>query len=106
MSGRFATPDPEQTSGLFVASCLLTRAPIGAKKEDGTQKFVIRPYTPTSAPDQKGHFDLVGAPAISAFLFLYRLTSNACSLAGGQNPRNGAHKQLHKALLVTALCFR
>ncbi|KAK9902007.1 hypothetical protein WJX75_001000 [Coccomyxa subellipsoidea] len=56
---RFATPDPEQTSGLFVASCLLTRAPIGAKKEDGTQKFVIRPYTPTSAPDQKGHFDLV-----------------------------------------------
>ncbi|EIE21212.1 cytochrome-b5 reductase like protein [Coccomyxa subellipsoidea C-169] len=56
---RFATPDPNQTSGLFVASCLLTRAPIGAKKEDGNQKFVIRPYTPTSAPDQKGHFDLV-----------------------------------------------
>ncbi len=61
-SHRFATPDPNQTSGLFVASCLLTRAPIGAKKEDGTQKFVIRPYTPTSAPDQKGHFDLVGSP--------------------------------------------
>ncbi|BDA51006.1 NADH-cytochrome b5 reductase 2 [Coccomyxa sp. Obi] len=56
---RFATPDPNQTSGLFVASCLLTRAPIGAKKEDGTQKFVIRPYTPTSPPDAKGHFDLV-----------------------------------------------
>lgn len=42
-----------------MASCLLTRAPIGAKKEDGTQKFVIRPYTPTSPPDAKGHFDLV-----------------------------------------------
>ena len=56
---RFATPNPDDTSGLFVASCLLTRAPIGAAKEDGTKKYVIRPYTPTSTVDAKGHFDLV-----------------------------------------------
>ena len=56
---RFATPNPDDTAGLFVASCLVTRAPIGSPKEDGTKKFVIRPYTPTSTVDAKGHFDLV-----------------------------------------------
>ena len=65
LAGRFATPNPDDTAGLFVASCLLTRAPIGSAKEDGTKKFVIRPYTPTSTVDAKGHFDLVrtAAPA-------------------------------------------
>ena len=38
-----------------------SRAPIGSEKEDGSgKKFVIRPYTPCSLPDAKGHFDLVG----------------------------------------------
>lgn len=39
---RFAFPDPNQESGLNVASCLLTRAPIGSENKDGTRKFVIR----------------------------------------------------------------
>lgn len=56
---RFATPSPEDDSGLFVASCLLTRAPIGSEKEDGSRKAVIRPYTPVTTPDTKGYFDLV-----------------------------------------------
>ena len=35
------------------------RAAIGSEKEDGSRKFVIRPYTPTSPKDAKGYFDLV-----------------------------------------------
>lgn len=35
------------------------RAPIGSENEDGSKKFVIRPYTPTSVKDAKGYFDLV-----------------------------------------------
>ena len=35
------------------------RAPIGSQNEDGSKKFVIRPYTPTSSKDAKGYFDLV-----------------------------------------------
>lgn len=35
------------------------RAAIGSESEDGSKKFVIRPYTPTSAKDAKGYFDLV-----------------------------------------------
>jgi cytochrome-b5 reductase len=38
---------------LPVASCLLTRAPVGEKKENGENKMVMRPYTPVSAPDAK-----------------------------------------------------
>ena len=34
-----------------VSSCLLTRAPIGNLKDNGEQSFVMRPYTPVSAPD-------------------------------------------------------
>ncbi|KAK9819356.1 hypothetical protein WJX74_009690 [Apatococcus lobatus] len=56
---RFSLPDPNQEVGLPVASCLVTRAAIGSEKEDGSRKFVIRPYTPTSPKDAKGYFDLV-----------------------------------------------
>lgn len=35
------------------------RAAIGSENEDGSKKFVIRPYTPTSPKDAKGYFDLV-----------------------------------------------
>ncbi|PSC72155.1 NADH-cytochrome b5 reductase [Micractinium conductrix] len=55
---RFALPDAGQEVGLPVASCLLTRAPIGSEKPDGSRAWVIRPYTPISHPDEKGHFDL------------------------------------------------
>ena len=34
---RFEFPDAKQPAGLPVASCLLTRAPIGSIKDDGTQ---------------------------------------------------------------------
>ena len=34
-------------------------APIGSENEDGSKKFVMRPYTPTSPKDAKGYFDLV-----------------------------------------------
>ena len=43
---------------MTVASCLLTKAPIGSVKEDGSRANVIRPYTPLSRPNVKGHLDL------------------------------------------------
>lgn len=55
---RFELPDPSQVVGLPVASCLLTKAPVG-NKPDGTPAFAIRPYTPVSPPDAKGYFDLI-----------------------------------------------
>ncbi|XP_072984206.1 NADH-cytochrome b5 reductase-like protein [Typha latifolia] len=50
--------DPAVKLGLDVASCILTRAPIGEESE-GRRKYVIRPYTPISDPDSKGYFDLL-----------------------------------------------
>jgi cytochrome-b5 reductase len=50
--------DSEEALGLHVASCLLTKAAIGTKK-DGSPNIVIRPYTPISPPDSKGYFDLL-----------------------------------------------
>ncbi|XP_010535871.1 PREDICTED: NADH-cytochrome b5 reductase-like protein [Tarenaya hassleriana] len=50
--------DPSAKLGLEVASCILTRAPIGYDSE-GKTKFVIRPYTPISDPEAKGYFDLL-----------------------------------------------
>lgn len=42
------------------ASCLLARLPVGAYDEAaGRNKYVIRPYTPTTAPDERGRIDLV-----------------------------------------------
>jgi cytochrome-b5 reductase len=38
---------------LPIASCVVTKAP----GKDG--KDVIRPYTPTSKDDAKGHFDFI-----------------------------------------------
>jgi cytochrome-b5 reductase len=57
-ANRFALPEPEQEAGLPVASCLLVKAPLQGPGDD-KPKAVIRPYTPTSAPDAKGHLDLV-----------------------------------------------
>ncbi|KAK4479177.1 hypothetical protein RD792_014688 [Penstemon davidsonii] len=50
--------DPNVKLGLYVASCLITRAP---KEQDaeGKTKYIIRPYTPISDPDAKGYFDLL-----------------------------------------------
>eukprot|EP00201_Polytomella_parva_P003680 CAMPEP_0175080778 /NCGR_PEP_ID=MMETSP0052_2-20121109/25734_1 /TAXON_ID=51329 ORGANISM="Polytomella parva, Strain SAG 63-3" /NCGR_SAMPLE_ID=MMETSP0052_2 /ASSEMBLY_ACC=CAM_ASM_000194 /LENGTH=268 /DNA_ID=CAMNT_0016351591 /DNA_START=96 /DNA_END=902 /DNA_ORIENTATION=- len=50
---RFELPEG-QVSGMYTASCLVTRAPIG---ENG--KNVIRPYTPISTPNTKGYLDMV-----------------------------------------------
>ncbi|KAE8664316.1 NADH-cytochrome b5 reductase-like protein [Hibiscus syriacus] len=50
--------DPNEKLGLDVASCILTRAPLGQDAE-GKTKYVIRPYTPISDPDAKGYFDLL-----------------------------------------------
>ncbi|KAB2024119.1 hypothetical protein ES319_D06G065100v1 [Gossypium barbadense] len=50
--------DPSAKLGLDVASCILTRAPLGQDAE-GKTKYVIRPYTPISDPDAKGYFDLL-----------------------------------------------
>jgi cytochrome-b5 reductase len=48
---RFELSDPNETSGIFVCSCVLVKAEIDGKP-------VIRPYTPVTTPDEKGHFDL------------------------------------------------
>ncbi|KAK9060727.1 hypothetical protein SSX86_021433 [Deinandra increscens subsp. villosa] len=50
--------DPNLKLGLDVASCLITRAPLGEDAE-GKTKYVVRPYTPISDPDSKGYFDLM-----------------------------------------------
>ena len=47
---RFAYDDPTVTSGMTVASCLLTKAAIGSEKKDGTRANVMRPYTPITRP--------------------------------------------------------
>ncbi|KAG0579970.1 hypothetical protein KC19_4G139000 [Ceratodon purpureus] len=52
------TFDSQEALGLNVASCLITKAEIG-KKKDGSPNYVIRPYTPISPPDSKGYFDLL-----------------------------------------------
>ncbi|XP_010520587.1 PREDICTED: NADH-cytochrome b5 reductase-like protein [Tarenaya hassleriana] len=50
--------DPSAKLGLEVASCIVTRAPVGYDSE-GKPKYVIRPYTPISDPEAKGYFDLL-----------------------------------------------
>ena len=56
---RFAYDDPKATSGMTVASCLLTKANIGSEKPDGSRGVVLRPYTPITRPDVVGYLDLV-----------------------------------------------
>jgi len=48
---RFELPANQQP--LPVASALLVRLPVGEEKENGSRAFVLRPYTPVSAPDAK-----------------------------------------------------
>lgn len=55
---RFAYDNPEATSGMTVASCLVVKAAIGSEKPDGTRANVIRPYTPISRPDVPGYLEL------------------------------------------------
>lgn len=50
--------DPSSKLGLDIASCILTRAPMGENAE-GKPKYAIRPYTPISDPEAKGYFDLL-----------------------------------------------
>ncbi|KAI9725653.1 MAG: NADH-cytochrome b5 reductase [Chrysothrix sp. TS-e1954] len=51
---RFALPEAEQVSGLGIASAVVTKfkAPVA-------EKPTIRPYTPTSDEDEKGHMDFI-----------------------------------------------
>jgi len=56
---RFELPTEDSVPGLKVASCLVTRAPIGSLKDDGTRKFCIRPYTPVTGDETPGHMDLL-----------------------------------------------
>lgn len=53
------TFDPNVKLGLDIASCIITRAPIGQQDAEGKPKYVVRPYTPISDPDAKGYFDLL-----------------------------------------------
>ncbi|KAL9050339.1 MAG: hypothetical protein Q9162_006690 [Coniocarpon cinnabarinum] len=51
---RFALPEPDQESGLPVASAVLSKF-----QDPGMDKPVLRPYTPTSDTDEKGFVDFV-----------------------------------------------
>lgn len=55
---RFSFSDPDASSGMTVASCLLTKAAVGSEKPDGSRANVLRPYTPISRPEQKGYLEL------------------------------------------------
>ena len=50
----FELPESDQVSGLSVASALITKF-----KADDQEKPTIRPYTPTSDPDDKGTVELL-----------------------------------------------
>ncbi|RMD40128.1 hypothetical protein DV735_g5001, partial [Chaetothyriales sp. CBS 134920] len=50
----FELPDPDAVSGLHVASAILTK-----HKPADKEKPTIRPYTPISDEDAKGHLDLL-----------------------------------------------
>ena len=63
---RFQIP-PGQTLGLSMGRHVSVRGDIGGKP-------VLRPYTPTSRPDTKGHFDLV-VKVVPYTLFCLRLSS-------------------------------
>ncbi|PHH70592.1 hypothetical protein CDD80_5897 [Ophiocordyceps camponoti-rufipedis] len=51
---RFELPEGDMVSGLHVASAVLTRF-----KGEGEEKATVRPYTPVSDEDEKGHLDLL-----------------------------------------------
>ncbi|RKP09778.1 hypothetical protein THASP1DRAFT_13815 [Thamnocephalis sphaerospora] len=53
---RFELDSPEQTFGLKVASCVVARLP-AAEGQEGD--YIIRPYTPISREDEKGHVDFI-----------------------------------------------
>lgn len=54
---RFNFPKYWDVSGMECASFLLTRAPVGKLKEDGSRAMVVRPYTP--AHTTVGYLELV-----------------------------------------------
>ena len=59
---RFAFPNPTDTLGMSVASCLTVKADmelIDPKTGEKLIKPVMRPYTPISDPDSTGHVDLL-----------------------------------------------
>lgn len=92
---RFALPDKNQALNLPVASCLVTRAPIGSVKEDGSRAFVIRPYTPISA-ETTGHLDLVGC---------WRGVGDVDGGGGGKRGLIGWHDSGQRAAASRCLCF-
>lgn len=50
----------QKTAGLSVAGCLLVRSPTGeGQVNDDKGKPVMRPYTPVSAHDARGHIELL-----------------------------------------------
>lgn len=51
---RFALPNPDDVSGLHIASAVLTKY-----KGPEMEKPVLRPYTPTSDEDARGHIDFI-----------------------------------------------
>ena len=69
---------------MTVASCLLTKAPIGSVKEDGSRANVIRPYTPLSRPNVKGHLDL------AVKTYEQGKMSKHIGECGGRHPNQGA----------------
>ncbi|KAJ1967316.1 hypothetical protein IWQ62_001940 [Dispira parvispora] len=56
---RFALPESDMELGLHVASCILTKYVSEELNKEGKPKVVVRPYTPVSEENTRGHFDLV-----------------------------------------------
>ena len=76
----------------------LRRAPIGSENPDGSRKFVIRPYTPTSPPDARGYLDLVSAHASAVHSAWWS------AIQGCQCPEGS--RRLVCASAVAACCLR
>ena len=66
---------PEGTdSGLHVASCLVTKAADDSVVDD-KGKAVVRPYTPITAPSEKGRIDRELTFQLYAISLIFRLQS-------------------------------
>ncbi|KAJ2906427.1 NADH-cytochrome b5 reductase 2 [Zalerion maritima] len=96
----FSLPDPEMVSGVFTTSAILTKC----VPEGGDGKPVIRPYTPVSPNNAKGHMDLLvkkyeGGPMST---FLHSMTPGQTLDVKGPLPKYWWSPNKHRHVAMVA----